>query len=60
MVKLQRIYSRTAKGRDYYKWQITLPAAVVDKSGWEEGAELVAVYRQGRIVLRPKSERRDD
>jgi hypothetical protein len=50
-VKLQRSKTREVKGKAYYKFTLNQPSAVIDALGWEEGAELMAEAKNGRLVV---------
>jgi len=51
-VKLQRVVGLKVGDKTYYRWQITLPAAVVDKLGWEQGDLIAVTARKDGAVLR--------
>jgi len=51
-VKLQRVIGLKVGDKTYYRWQITLPAAVVDKLGWKQGDLIAVTARKDGAVLR--------
>lgn len=52
-MKLQRVLVRKNKdGKPFYKWQVTLPPAVIEGLGWEAGEVLDAVVDRGRLIIR--------
>ncbi len=51
-VKLQRVTGLKVGDKTYYRWQITLPAAVVEKMGWGQGDLIAVMPRKEGVVLR--------
>lgn len=51
-VKLQRVVGLKVGDKTYYRWQITLPAAVVAKMGWRQGDLISVMPRKEGVVLR--------
>lgn len=52
VVKLQRSVNRQVGDKTYYKWQVVLPAEVVEELGWKAGDELTAEAVDDELVLR--------
>lgn len=50
-MKLQKRLSRKYKGKEYYKWIITLPDEEVRYAGLKEGDELKVESEPGKIRL---------
>ncbi len=53
-MKLQKQLSRKYGGKEYPKYLVTIPPKTVDKVGWEQGTELEAIVKDGKIILKPK------
>ncbi|MDE1821353.1 MAG: AbrB/MazE/SpoVT family DNA-binding domain-containing protein [Euryarchaeota archaeon] len=53
-MKLQRVLRLKAYGKDYYKWQVTLPPVLIEKLGWEAGSELEGEVRGKELRIRRK------
>jgi formylmethanofuran dehydrogenase subunit D len=50
-MRLQKQRSREVKGKEYFRWTVVISPNDVKKLGWDEGEELSANVRQGRLVL---------
>jgi bifunctional DNA-binding transcriptional regulator/antitoxin component of YhaV-PrlF toxin-antitoxin module len=55
-MRLQKQLSRKAKGKSYPKYVVTIPPKDIKKLGWKEGMELEALTKEGRIILKPRTE----
>ena len=53
-MRLQRVKSLEAYGKNYYKFQITLPPDQVEEVGWGGGDTLESEVRGHEIVIRRK------
>jgi 3-deoxy-D-manno-octulosonic-acid transferase len=51
MPKLQKQSAWKRKGKEYSKWVITLPGSEVEKAGFHEGEELVAIAMHPKTIL---------
>lgn len=57
-MKLQKRFNRKVGAKEYSKWIVTLPPEEIDGLGWIEGMELEALSSEGKLVLKPKKQRR--
>lgn len=55
-MKLQKRFNRKVGEKEYNKWVVVLPSEKVEQVGWNEGIELDADVRDGKLVLKPKKE----
>lgn len=53
-MKLQKQLSRKVRNKKYPKFVVTIPPKQIEEVGWEEGTELEAIVKDGKIILRPK------
>jgi hypothetical protein len=54
-MKLRRVKAyTTATGKDYGRWDVTLPPEMIEALGWQQGDELEATRERGGIHLRKK------
>jgi len=53
-MKLQKQLSRKVRDKMYPKYVVTIPPKTVAEVGWNEGTELEAIVKDGKIILRPK------
>jgi AbrB family looped-hinge helix DNA binding protein len=51
-VKLQRVTGLKVDDKTYYRWQVTIPAAVVEKMGWSQGDLVGVTARKDGVLLR--------
>lgn len=51
-MKLQRAKTREHKGKAYFKFTMNPPPDVIEALGWIEGDDLVAVAKDGALVVR--------
>jgi hypothetical protein len=51
-VKLQKVVGLKIGDKTYYRWQITLPAGVVEKVGWGQGDLIAVTARKDGVLLR--------
>lgn len=56
MVKLQKRFAYKYKGKDHYKYVVTIPTENIEKMGWGTGAELNWSYSDNTLILKPKEE----
>ena len=42
--------------KEYSKYVITIPSKQIEAVGWKVGAELEAIVKNGKIVLKPKDD----
>lgn len=48
-----RLVNRKVNETTYYRWRVgDLPTEVVERLGWDDGAELVAEVKDGRLILK--------
>ena len=52
VVKLQKVAGLTVGEKTYYRWQVTIPAEIVEKLGWEKGYLIAVSERNGTVSLR--------
>ncbi|AFU58180.1 hypothetical protein Ngar_c12400 [Candidatus Nitrososphaera gargensis Ga9.2] len=55
-MKLQRRFNRKVGHREYSKWIVNLPPQDVERVGWEEGTDLEVIVKDGKLILKPKSQ----
>jgi bifunctional DNA-binding transcriptional regulator/antitoxin component of YhaV-PrlF toxin-antitoxin module len=60
IVKLQKVKTREKNGREYYKYQITLPKKLIDAIGWEPGDELIPKLKGSKIQIEVKKEEEEE
>lgn len=53
-MKLQKQLSRRIENKEYPKYVVTIPPKQIQEVNWDEGIELEAVVKNGKIILRPK------
>jgi hypothetical protein len=54
-MKLKRAMTyESSKGRRFYRWDVSLPPALIDAKGWKKGTELEAIDHKDGILLRRK------
>jgi len=58
-MKLQKQLSRKYDGKEYPKYVITISPKNIEQVGWKEGTELVATVENGKIVVKPKENRKE-
>jgi hypothetical protein len=51
-VKLQKQKTRRVKGKNYFRWTVVIPPKRIEQLAWNEGTELEAKTKKGRLVLR--------
>ncbi len=56
MVKLQKRYAYTYKGKDHYKHIVTIPEDVIVDLGWKSDMDLQPKVENNRLVLRDKKD----
>jgi hypothetical protein len=59
-VKVQKVKTRTVNGKDYFKYQLTIPKKFVEGMGWEDVDELKLLEKDSGIEIVPKEEEEDD
>jgi bifunctional DNA-binding transcriptional regulator/antitoxin component of YhaV-PrlF toxin-antitoxin module len=52
VVKLQKRFAYTYKGKDHYKHEIIIPERLVEKLGWKEGLEIEPTLDKDKLVFR--------
>lgn len=55
-MKLQKVKTREREGKEYHKYQITLPKKLVEALDWEAGKKLKAELEENGIILKPEGE----
>ena len=55
MVKLQKRLNRKIGDKEYAKWIVSLPPDMIDTLNLKESQEINLVYKDGNIILQPKS-----
>jgi len=55
-VKLQKQLSRKVGNEEYSKLVVVIPPEKIKEIGWKEGFELEVVVKDGKIVIKPKSD----
>jgi len=53
-LRLQRYVSRTVAGEKYYKWVLNPNSKLIEDAGWQEGDEIDAEVKNGRVILTRK------
>ncbi len=53
-MKLQKQLSRKVGNDEYAKWVVVIPPEKIKESGWKEGEELDVVFKDDRMILKPK------
>jgi AbrB family looped-hinge helix DNA binding protein len=54
IVTLQMVKGLTTKTKTYYRYQITVPAKVVERLGWAPGDMIGVTIQRGGVALRKK------
>jgi hypothetical protein len=52
MVKLQKRFSYTYKGKDHFKHVVTIPEGFIDKLGWKEGNDIQLNISKDKLVFK--------
>lgn len=50
-MRLQKQKTREVKGKEYFRWTIIIPPAVVRELGWKEGQVLRQRLKKGKLVI---------
>ncbi len=53
-MRLQKHKTRAYKNREYLKWVVVIPPAIIKLLGWKEGQELEAEPNAGKLLLKKK------
>ena len=56
-MKIQKRFLRNYKEKDYYKYMVNIPPAVLKESGLKYGEEIEVVSENGKIVLKKKKDK---
>ena len=54
IVRLQKVKGLTTQTKTYYRYQITVPAGVVEQLGWVPGDMIAVQTRNDRAILRKR------
>ncbi len=54
-MRLQKHKTREVNGKEYFKWDVVIPAEEVKELGWEGGEELEPKREGKTLVIREKS-----
>jgi len=50
-MKLQKQQTRKVKGKEYFRWTVVIPPALVRELGWKGGEQLSARRKKRRLVI---------
>lgn len=53
-MRLQKVKGLTTQTKTYYRYQVTVPAKVVEGLGWEPGDLIEVSTKSDRVILRKK------
>jgi len=56
MVRLQKRFAYKYKGKNHYKYVVTIPSENIEKMGLDSGEELSWSYSNNTLILKPKKE----
>ena len=56
MVKLQKRFAYKYKGKNHFKYVVTIPAENIEKMGWDSGKELNWSISENTLLLKAREE----
>ena len=53
-MKVQKRLNRKVGDKEYAKWEVDIPPAIIKETGWKDGTELEVEVKDQKIILKPK------
>lgn len=53
-MRLQKQLSKRTKEKDYYRYVLNIPPMIIKEAGINEGDELEAQVKEGKIIIKSK------
>lgn len=53
-MKVQKRLNRKVGDKEYAKWEVDIPPAIIKAAGWKDGIDLDVEVKDQKVTLRPK------
>lgn len=54
IMRLQKVKGLTTRTKTYYRYQITVPAGIIEALGWDQGDMIGVTMKGDRVTLRKR------